>query len=267
MAEINNRDLEELIWFQELEKKWLCPHSYTRTWRWWKMDEIKTRFVREELERRRDRPIRILDIGCGFGGDLFLFNLMWEKKYCLELTGLDIDSEKIHLLNYYKEKREVKNLAFLLGDARALPFKEGLFDLVLCSEVLEHLPEPEKAINEIRRILVSGGLAIITTPNGSNLLTLVGRLFKRISKPGEVDEEKSEHISVKAWREWVRLFKKAGFSVERVSRGSLIIGGSAHDRFPGLFGIILIIESILDLIPLGKDFAEQFALVARKWKR
>jgi len=264
MAKINNQPLKELIWFEELEKKWLCPHSYTHTWRWWKMDKIKTRFVGKELERGKDRPIRILSIGCGLAGDLFVLNLLWGKKYCFELTGLDIDSEKIHLLNYFKEKREVKNLAFLLGDAQVLPFKEGAFDIVICSEVLEHLPDPEKAISEIRRVLVSDGLAIITTPNGSNLLTLVGRLFKRIPKGREVNEEKSEHISVKAWREWVRLFKKAGFSVERVLRGSLIIGGPAYDHFSALFGIILIIESILDLIPLGRDFAEQFTLVARK---
>lgn len=93
---------------------------------------------------------------------------------------------------------------------------------------------------------------------------MVGRLFKRISKGREVNEEKGEHISVKAWREWVRLFKKAGFSVQRALRGSLIIGGPVCDHFPALFGIILIIESILDLIPLGRDLADQFALVARK---
>jgi SAM-dependent methyltransferase len=264
MAKINNQPLKELIWFEQLERKWRCPHSYTHTWRWWKMDGIKTKLMGKGLERRRGRPIRILSIGCGLGGDLFVLNLLWGKKHCLELTGLDIDSEKIHLLNYFKEKREVKNLTFLLGDAQILPFKEGAFDLVLCNEVLEHLPEPEKAIDEMRRVLVSDGLAIITTPNGSNFLTLVGRLFKRISKPGEVDEEKGEHISVKGWREWVRLFKKAGFSVERVLRGSLIIGGPVSDRFPALFGIILIIESILDLIPMGRDLADQFALVARK---
>lgn len=264
MAEINNRDLKELIWFEQLERKWLYPHSYTCTWRWWKIDRIKTKFVEKELDRRsRDRPIRILDVGCGLGGDLFLFNLMWGKKYCLELVGIDINSEGIHLLNYYRGKRGIKNLAFLLGNAQVLPFKERTFDLVLCSEVLEHLPEPEKAINEIRRVLVSRGSVIITTPNGSSFLTLIGRQFRRILK-GEVDEEKSVHISVKAWREWVRLFEKSGFSVEKVLGGSLVWGDPVYDRFSALFGIILIIESILDLVPLGRDFADQLTFVARK---
>ncbi len=144
MAKINNQPLKELLWFEQLERKWSCPHSYTHTWRWWKMDKIKTLFIIKEMEKKKGRPIRILSIGCGLAGDLFVLNLLWGEKYCFELTGLDIDFEKIHLLNYFKEKRKVENLTFLLGDAQSLPLKEGFFDIILCSEVLEHLPESER---------------------------------------------------------------------------------------------------------------------------
>jgi SAM-dependent methyltransferase len=49
------------------------------------------------------------------------------------------------------------------GDAHALPFLDAAFDLVLCTEVLEHLPEPQRAIDEIFRVLRPGGELLLTT--------------------------------------------------------------------------------------------------------
>lgn len=51
----------------------------------------------------------------------------------------------------------------VVGDAHALPFPEASFEQILCSEVLEHLHSPERAIAEMRRVLVPGGTLILTT--------------------------------------------------------------------------------------------------------
>ena len=51
----------------------------------------------------------------------------------------------------------------ILGDAQALPLADAAFDVVLCTEVLEHLPEPQRAIDEMRRVLRPGGLLLLTT--------------------------------------------------------------------------------------------------------
>lgn len=51
----------------------------------------------------------------------------------------------------------------VLGDAQALGFASGIFDVVLCTEVLEHLPEPQKAIDEMFRVLKPGGTLLLTT--------------------------------------------------------------------------------------------------------
>jgi SAM-dependent methyltransferase len=50
-----------------------------------------------------------------------------------------------------------------VGDAHALPFSDGSFEFILCTEVLEHLHTPQKAIDEMCRVLKSGGTLIITT--------------------------------------------------------------------------------------------------------
>lgn len=51
----------------------------------------------------------------------------------------------------------------VIGDAHSLPFKDGEFEQVLCTEVLEHLHTPQKAIDEISRVLKPGGKLILTT--------------------------------------------------------------------------------------------------------
>lgn len=51
----------------------------------------------------------------------------------------------------------------IVGDAQALGFADARFDVVLCTEVLEHLPEPQKAIDEIFRVLKPGGELLLTT--------------------------------------------------------------------------------------------------------
>jgi SAM-dependent methyltransferase len=51
----------------------------------------------------------------------------------------------------------------IVGDARALPIRDAVFDIVLCTEMLEHVPEPQVAIDEMRRVLKPGGTLLLTT--------------------------------------------------------------------------------------------------------
>lgn len=51
----------------------------------------------------------------------------------------------------------------VVGDALALPFAEASFDVVLCTEMLEHVAEPQRAIDEMQRVLRPGGVLLLTT--------------------------------------------------------------------------------------------------------
>ena len=86
---------------------------------------------------------RVLDIGCG---------MKPYKKYlrgCSEYVGMD-------------NNKDVK--PDVVGDIRELPFSDGYFDGVLCTEVLEHLPRPEMGIRQISRVLKTGGYLYLTVP-------------------------------------------------------------------------------------------------------
>jgi ubiquinone/menaquinone biosynthesis C-methylase UbiE len=55
------------------------------------------------------------------------------------------------------------------GDAHSLPFDEASFDCIVCADVLEHLYDPEKALEEMRRVLRARGILIISVPFFLNL--------------------------------------------------------------------------------------------------
>jgi SAM-dependent methyltransferase len=68
-----------------------------------------------------------------------------------------------------------------------LPFEDASFDLLWCSEVLEHLEEPARALGEFRRVVRPGGNIILTTPNSYawlfRVLALFGLTPQRIQRP------------------------------------------------------------------------------------
>jgi len=107
---------------------------------------------------------KILDVGCGTG--YFLFDMI--KEYpCVNmyLVGIDISQHNIEcLVHRIKEERKTNILA-IRGSAQELPFRNDTFDIVTCSEVLEHLYDPEGAIREINRVLKLGGRLLISTPS------------------------------------------------------------------------------------------------------
>ncbi len=68
----------------------------------------------------------------------------------ISFEGLDLDPGSPH--------------ATIVGDARAIPFPDGEFDLVLCVHVLEHVEEDRRVMSELHRVLKPGGVAIVSVP-------------------------------------------------------------------------------------------------------
>jgi ubiquinone/menaquinone biosynthesis C-methylase UbiE len=92
------------------------------------------------------------------------------KKFCdhLEYTSQDYavydgmgDSKGIH-----KESRDYSNLD-IVSDITSIPVEKGTFDVVMCIEVFEHLPNPIEALVELDRVLKPGGKLIMTAPFAS----------------------------------------------------------------------------------------------------
>ncbi len=100
----------------------------------------------------------ILDDGCGAGyGTSFLTNA--EPS---ETVGLDRSFEAI---SYASHKYWKPRLSYLIGDGVKLPFGDESFDVVVSSQVIEHVPKYTDYLLEILRVLKSSGILLIGTPN------------------------------------------------------------------------------------------------------
>jgi len=98
---------------------------------------------------------RLLDVGCGEGYVLRRLKSLWPDT---AMQGVDGDAEAL------KEARSFVPRAFLgRADATHLPFQDKSFDLVACTEVLEHLKEPSQALDELAR--VCRGHVLLSVPN------------------------------------------------------------------------------------------------------
>ncbi len=101
--------------------------------------------------------VRVLDLGCGegYGADLL-------ADRAAEVAGLDLAPEAVY---HARLKYHRPNLHFDYGDVYALPYEDDRFDAVVSLQVLEHLHEPDRYMQEIVRVLRPGGRAFLTTPN------------------------------------------------------------------------------------------------------
>lgn len=93
-----------------------------------------------------------LDIGCGVGSNIPVLN-----AHADTVIGLDNSEKAIH----YCKQKGYKNV--MVGNATALPFPDHSFDLVVCSDVLEHVDD-QKALSEIKRVLKKGGIFLFSVP-------------------------------------------------------------------------------------------------------
>lgn len=77
--------------------------------------------------------------------------------------GLDYSEKMLQIAEQKKAKRNTSNVTFEKGDAAQLPYSEQKMDVVIAMNVFHLLPNPEKALREINRVLKNNGIAIIPT--------------------------------------------------------------------------------------------------------
>jgi len=114
------------------------------------MNKLVNGIIRRELRSAAARHMsgRLLDIGCG------------TKPYAAMLS----EFVEQHIGVDHEGSTHGKNFVDLIGTAYHVPVTNTSFDCVLCSAVLEHLEEPEKALRECFRVLKPGGKAIYLVP-------------------------------------------------------------------------------------------------------
>jgi SAM-dependent methyltransferase len=180
------------------------------------------------------QPREILDIGCGAGTQLTAPLAAAFPR--IAITGVD---EDLRSLAWARVHAAAQNLSYL---APAELSVNRRFDLVIASEVLEHVADPAAFLSQLTARLRSGGRLILTVPNGYGVfewmalveavlnLTGIQALLRRVKRRRQAHDASpatlatSPHVNFFSFRELGRLLAEAGLGVERYRARTVFCG-------------------------------------------
>lgn len=144
----------EDFYFQRDETEWARLLSHQR-------------FVFKLISRRRviDENSKVFEIGCGSGSLLYYL----EKKFHCQCTGIDINEKAVRI---GKERLGLTRLYPLSVEEFIDKAPGELFDLVIFTEVIEHVADPVGFIDNIKKLMRSNGKLICTVPNRDRAIRL-----------------------------------------------------------------------------------------------
>ncbi|HXF86533.1 MAG TPA: class I SAM-dependent methyltransferase [Anaerolineales bacterium] len=212
---------------------------------WW-----SNRFYAMLARRYGKRGARLLEVGSGMG------HLVGQLEDAFETYGIDINHWAV------KKSKEVVNTSRLhTASAQELPFTNHSFNVVIIKHIVEHLPDPQKAIQEIARVTEPGGTLILATPNLDSLL-------KPLKGDQWIGYQDPTHISLKRPAEWLEIIRRAGFNPLKIFSDGFwdvpyipLIPKQIQKLFFGSLGGF---QAMTGLVFLPYRWGESIIVIARK---
>lgn len=153
------------------------------------------------------RPFKMLDAGCGDGINLMgMSEKAKESAWNLELTGVDYNPVRVNRASEQGQSFRIQKASLY-----SLPFENESFDIVLCNQVLEHIPKLSTALSELYRVLKKDGLLIAGVPNEG---CLMARLRNKVIQRSI--SQKTDHINFFTKKSFTQLLVKAGLAIRSV---------------------------------------------------
>ena len=134
--------------------------------------------------------VRLLDVGCGTG---YFTRLLVSGDENVSAVGIDMEEP---FIEYAREKAEELGLPaeFIIGDALALPFEDNTFDIVTSHTFLTSVPDPEKAMSEMKRVVKPGG--IISSVTAMNFMPACNTEGEYPEECTWVEDLKKEYMKI-----------------------------------------------------------------------
>lgn len=210
---------------------------------------------------------RLLDLGCDRGDITILLT-----KKAKEVIGIDSNEDAI------KAARNHKSTAtFMVAKGERLPFPDKYFDVVLMSEVIEHVENEKETISEVHRILKKNGKLILSTPHKGTFRFIdsfnMKFYFPRLYKLWKGKQYNKKTYEIQPWHrhyslnDLEKLLK--GFTITRVHRGGFLIyplhwvvGDMLGDVFGSKANWIRNKMSVIADKEFQKDFKQRGASIA-----
>ncbi|NJC96650.1 MAG: hypothetical protein C3F07_15100 [Anaerolineales bacterium] len=233
------------------DENYFSSHTYANiTFAKYSMYWWSNRFHAMLARRYGRRGSRFLEVGSGMG------HLTGQLEDWFETFGCDINHWAVK-----QSKEVVRESQLQTASAQELPFRDDSFNVVIIKHIVEHLPDPQKAIEEIARVTEPGGTLILATPNLDSLL-----------KPWKGDKwigyQDPTHISLKPPAEWISHIEGAGFTIMRVFADGFwdvpyirFVPNQIQKLFFGSLGGL---QAITGFVFLPMRWGESIIVIARK---
>jgi ubiquinone biosynthesis O-methyltransferase len=204
--------------------------EHENLWGYLKRLRFVQHVIAESFPHRPANNLRVLDVGCGNGSELALPL----ARLGFQITGIDIHGPSIEHARQLGV--DVENLSYVCG--RVEDLKSPPYDVVILSEVLEHLREPRNLLSAALEHLNKNGMIIVTVPNGYGEFEIDSWLFRmfrlqrvvdaiaRNSKQvtAATDNHESGHVQFFTRRQLRRLFADCSLTVAREGVASFLAG-------------------------------------------
>ncbi len=116
---------------------------------------------------KASKQSKVLDAGCGYG----LYSLSLAQEGFNAIDAVDIDAGRIATLErmFTEQPNLASKINLKVGSLTALPFEDNSYDMIICSEVVEHIKDDTAAVRELSRVLKPGGKLIFSVPHDSTI--------------------------------------------------------------------------------------------------
>jgi len=154
---------------------------------------------------------RLLDVGCGTGAAS-----RSAASVAASVVGIDLSLEMIRKAQQMADG--FANVHFEIADSEHLPFEDGAFTAVLCSNSFHHYPDPARAVREMARVLAPEGRIVIGDACSDRAAARVADVFLRRFEPGHVRLYRSDELG-----SFVRNAGLSRVELKRLSDGGFAI--------------------------------------------
>jgi len=167
-------------------------------------------------QHKRAAIAQALDAGCGYG----IYSLLLaEAGY--DVIGIDINEKEVrNACNWASERGVQDKITFQIGDIQNIRHGDSTFDLIVCSEVLEHLEDPIAGARELWRTLKNNGTAIISMPNVACLYGLLQWCYRNSGLRSLLGKPPLTQHQYQHSRFWfgniLTILKTVGFRIESI---------------------------------------------------
>jgi len=213
-------------------------HDYNNPDSLWRYQHRqRAKIISEQIDKRARFKSSFLDAGAGRGAYSNFATNIFHKVYVFEL-------DKNELFKSKKNLNQISKTEFIFDnvDLRNIPLPNESIDLIILSEVIEHVPDEQKALKEVNRVLKPNGIIIFSMPNSWSFYWQHQRLLFKYARAnnlsGYSDWEAKRHFSF-SFLAIRNLIKSENFKIIKTTGCTIIplfplLYGNLYKKFPSL---------------------------------